>query len=93
MAINLPLFFRNALQRLRPIGFANEVSILTHQAFHRLNRLGVTLEGHVDHDIALALDDRRRKALHDEASDRYIALFDTLLALQALADKHKKPRR
>ncbi len=93
MAINLPLVFRNAFQRLRPVSFADEVSALTGQAFHRLNRLGLTLEGHVDLDLYLAQDEQRQKALYDEAGTRYIALFDTLLALQALADKHRKPRR
>lgn len=90
MAIQLPLFFRNALERLRPTSFADEVSALTHQAFDRLHRMAMTLEGQVDLDLAMALHDERRKTFQDEANRRYIDLFDTLLALQALADKHKK---
>lgn len=93
MAINAPLYLRNALARLRPTPFADEVSALTRQAFDRLHRVGVTLERHYDHHVALAGDEQRRKALNDEANERLIALFDTLLALQALADKHKKPHR
>lgn len=92
MAINLRLSFQHALARLRPKSFAHEVSILTAQAFDRLNRLGLSLEGHADLDIALALDDHRRKKLQDEASTRYLALFDILLALQALADKNSGRR-
>jgi hypothetical protein len=92
MAINLLLSFQHALARLRPKSFAHEVSDLTAQAFHRLNRLGLSLENQVDDDIVHAVHDERRKALHDEASRRYIDLFDTLLALQALADKNNGRR-
>lgn len=93
MAIQLPLSFRNALARLRPVTFADEVSALTRQAFHGLSRLGIAMYGHIDHGRVLALDDPRRKALLDVADERYVALFETLLALQALADKHQKPPR
>lgn len=93
MAIQLPLSFRNALTRLRPVTFADEVSALTRQAFYGLGRLGTAMYGYIDHDRALALDDPRRKALHDDADERYVALYETLLALQALVDKHQKPPR
>jgi hypothetical protein len=92
MAIKFPLFFRNALERLRPIPFAEEVSALTTQAFHRLHRLGTSLDSQVNIDLAMALSDERRKAFQDEANRHYIALFDTLIELQILADSHKKPR-
>lgn len=92
MAINLRLSFHRALERLRPKSFAQEVSYLTTQAFLRLNDLGLSLEREVDHDIVNAVDYAPRKALHDETSRRYISLFDTLVALQTLADKHNGRR-
>jgi hypothetical protein len=92
MAIKLPLFIRNAIARRHPVSLADEVSDLTGQAFHRLNRLGAAMDSHVGQDMALALDEHSRNALHVEANQRYLALFDTLLALQSLADKHKRPQ-
>lgn len=92
MAINLRLSYHRALARLRPTSFAQEVSYLTSQAFLRLNDLGLSLESQVDHDLANAIDDKPRKAFQDEMNRRFIALFDTLVALQTLADK-KNGRR
>ncbi len=90
MAIKLPLFIRNALEHLRPVPFADKVSVLTMQAFHRLHRLSTSLDSQANIDLAMALSEERRKAFQDEANRHYIALFDTLIELQILADSHRK---